>query len=131
MDQGPRAAEPRPWWQDADRRNRFAVVVLAALMLSSMLFVAFTILLRGDTRVMVVTMEPNVGQANRDGLRAACGDLPGITPVKDRGNPDPNVQGRFPVRFDIAGTTIVQEAALVECLNANQARYGIRGFLPE
>ena len=63
------------------------------------------------------------------GLAADTGK--GISVVADQGNPDPAVQGRFPVRFDIADTTTQQEAALLNCLNVNSERYRVRGYLPE
>ena len=121
-----------PWWRDARRRARAAVIVFAALALAGILFPAFTnYLFAGDQRVMVVTMAPNAGQEARQALKDACGDLPGISVVADRGNPDPRVQGRFPVRFDIAGTTKDQETELIRCLNENGDRFGVVGYLPE
>ncbi|MCW2613348.1 MAG: hypothetical protein JWN08_342 [Frankiales bacterium] len=123
--------QQRPWWQDARQRNRAALITLAGLLFTSMLFVAFTVLARGDVRVMVVTLENDAGQANREGLKAACGGLPGISVVEDKGNPDPRIQGRFPVRFSIGGTTQRQESALIRCLNDNRARYQVVGYLPE
>ena len=123
--------EQGPWWRDARRRTRAAVVVFAALALAGILFPAFTnYLFAGDRRVMVVTMAPNAGQEARQALKDACGDLPGISVVADRGNPDPRIQGRFPVRFDIADTTPAQEAALQACFNQHED-LGIVGFLPE
>ena len=104
----------------------------AAIALSSMLFVAFSnYLFAGDRRVMVVTLANNAGQANREGLKQACGALPGISVVPDQGNPDPRIQGRFPVRFGIADTTPAQESGLIRCLNENRARFAVVGFLPE
>lgn len=123
--------EQLSWWQDAQQRNRAALITLAGLLLTSMLFVAFTVFARGDVRVMVVTLENDAGQANREGLKAACGSLPGISVVEDKGNPDPRIQGRFPVRFGIGGTTQQQESALIRCLNDNRARYQVVGYLPE
>lgn len=124
--------QQQPWWRDAGKRNRAAVITFAALALTSMLFVAFSnYLFAGDQRVMVVQMEMDAGQDNREGLKQACGSLPGISVVADQGNPDPAVQGRFPVRFDIADTTTQQEAALLNCLNVNSERYRVRGYLPE
>lgn len=126
------AAEPEPWWRDAQRRNRAALIVFATLALGGILFPAFSnYLFAGDQRVMVVTMEPNAGQDKREGLKRVCGDLPGISVVPDRGDPDPRIQGRFPVRFDIADTTTQQEVALLRCLNDNRARFGVVGYLPE
>ena len=125
-------AEPSPWWRHARQRNRAAVVAFAGLALTSMLFVAFSnYLFAGDQRVMVVTLQNGAGQEAREGLKAACGSLSGISVVADQGNPDPRIQGRFPVRFDIADTTPQQESGLIRCLNDNRERYGVVGYLPE
>ena len=124
--------QQRAWWQDARTRNRVALIAFGSLVLTSMLFVAFSnYLFAGDQRVMVVTLENDAGQARREGLKQACGTLPGISVVADQGDPDPRVQGRFPVRFDIADTTPQQESALIGCLNANRVRFGVVGFIPE
>lgn len=128
----PEGAEARPWWQDARSRNRVALIAFGSLVLTSMLFVAFSnYLFAGDQRLMVVTLENGAGQDKREGLKQACGSLPGISVIPDRGNPDPRVQGRFPVRFRIADTTQAQEAALIRCLNDNEQAYGVVGYLPE
>ncbi len=125
-------AEQQPWWRDARRRNRAALVTFAALALGGILFPAFSnYLFAGDRRVLVVTLEQDAGQTRREGLKAACGTLPGISVVADKGKSDPRIQGRFPVRFDIAGTTTQQEAALLRCLNQNRERFAVRGYLPE
>jgi hypothetical protein len=117
-----------PWWRDAGRRTRAVVTAFATLALLGMLFAGFTILLAGDERVLVVTMDADAGQQKRDSLKRACGSLPGVSVVADRGNPDPRIQGRFPVRFDIADITDRQLAALQTCINQQP---GVRGFLPE
>lgn len=118
-----------PWWRDSRRRTRAAVGTFLALALAGILFPAFTnYLFAGDQRVLVVTMDQDADQADRDRLKQACGSLPGISVVPDRGNPDPRVQGRFTVRFDIADTTQRQETALASCLNRQE---GVRGFLTE
>ena len=123
--------QTRPWWQDKQRRDRALLIAFATLALLGILFVAFTnYLFAGDQRVMVVTMVPNAGQEARQALKDACGDLPGIGVVADAGNPDPRIQGRFPVRFRIADTTHAQEAALIRCLNDNRD-LGVLGYLPE
>ncbi len=125
-------AAQQPWWRDARQRNRAALVTLAVLALGGILFPAFSnYLFAGDRRVLVVTLEQDAGQDRREGLKAACGTLPGVSVVPDRGNPDPRIQGRFPVRFDIADTTTQQEAALLLCLNQNRERFAVRGYLPE
>jgi len=125
-------AAQQPWWREARRRNRAALVTFAALALGGILFPAFSnYLFAGDRRVLVVTLQQDAGQAKREGLKAACGVLPGISVVPDRGNPDPRIQGRFPVRFDIADTTTQQEAALLLCLNQNRERFAVLGYLPE
>ena len=131
VDRPTRSASGRSWWQDQSSRNRALLIGFAALALLGILYPAFTnYLFAGDQRVMVVTMRQNAGQEARQALKDACGDLPGIGVVADRGNPDPRVQGRFPVRFDIADTTQAQEAALLRCLNEN-ADLGVLGYLPE
>lgn len=107
------------------------VGVFAALALAGILFPAFTnYLFAGDQRVLVVTMEQGAGQPAREALKRACGDLPGVSVVPDRGDPDPRIQGRFPVRFDIADSTQRQEAALQGCVN-NHEDLGVVGFLVE
>lgn len=124
--------EPPPWWQDRRARNRAAIIAFAVLAIGGILFPAFSnYLFAGDRRVMVVTLANGAGQSVRDGLKSACGGLPGISVVADQGNPDPRIQGRFPVRFSIADTTPAQESALIRCLNDNRTRFRVVGFLPE
>lgn len=124
------APQGGPWWRDAGRRTRVVVITFLALALAGILFPAFTkYLFGGDQRVLVVTMQPDAGQEARQALKDACGGLPGVTVVPDQGNPDPSIQGRFPVRFDIGDTSAAQEAALQSCINDNGDR--VVGFLPE
>jgi hypothetical protein len=121
--------QTQPWWRDARQRTRAVVGVFATLALIGILFPAFANrLFAGDRRVMVVTMEADAGLENRAELKRACGSLPGISVVADRG--DPSIQGSFPVRFDIADTTLRQEAALQACLNEH-SDLGVVGFLVE
>jgi len=125
-------ASQQPWWRDARRRNRAALVTFAVLALGGILFPAFSnYLFAGDQRVLVVTLEQDAGQDRREGLKAACGTLPGVSVVPDRGNPDPRIQGRFPVRFDIGDITTQQQAMLLQCLNQNRERFAVLGYLPE
>lgn len=129
MHESPATTSPAagPWWRDARRRNRVAVVVFAALALLGILYPAVTnYLLGGDRRVVVVTLEQGADQADRQEVKRACGSLPGVTVVADRGNPDPRVQGRFPVRFSIAGATTRQQAALEACVNELDVVLGFR-----
>jgi hypothetical protein len=115
----------------ASRRTTTILISLfAALMVSSIVVTGvFNHLLAGDPRVMVVTMQQDAGQAGRDQLKRDCGSLPGVTVVADRGRDDPAVQGRFPVRFGLAGATPAQEAALESCID--QHRSVVRGLLIE
>ena len=121
--------QPAPWWRDASRRNRALLATFATLALGGILFPAFTeYLFAGDQRVLVVTMDQDAGQEQRVALKEACGDLPGVTVVADRGDPSPRIQGRFPVRFDIGDITDRELAALTSCINRQP---GVRGFLAE
>ena len=121
--------QPTPWWRDARRRTRAAVAVFATLALAGILFPAFTnYLFAGDKRVVVVTMAQDARQEQREGLKQACGSLPGVRVIADRGNPDPRVQGRFPVRFDVKDITASQYAALTSCINDQP---GVRGLITE
>lgn len=122
----PTASRP-PWWRDRERRNRAAIIAFAALALASMLFVAFAnYLFAGDRRVLVVTMAQDAEPGAREQLKQSCGDLPSVTVVPDRGNPDPRLQNRFTVRFAIAGATDRELSALQRCVNDVP---GVRGFL--
>jgi hypothetical protein len=120
--------EQRSWWRDGRTRTRVAVGAFLGLATLGILFAGFVRFTEGDRRVLVVTMEQDAGQALRDGLKAACGSLPGVSVVADRGNPDPRIQGRFPVRFAIGGITDSQLSALAACVNDQP---GVRGFLTE
>ena len=112
------------------RTNTILISGFAALSLMAILVTGvFNYLLAGDPRVLVVTMEQNAGQEARERLKRDCGSLPGIRVVADRGDKSPLVQGRFPVRFDIAGTTPEQEAALEACVNEHADI--VRGLLTE
>lgn len=122
-------APTQRWWQDPQKRTRAVLVAFAGLALASILFVAFNnYLFAGDRRILIVTMEQDIGQEAREALRAACGSLPGVRQIADRGNPDPRIQGRFPVRFDIKDITNQDYARLTACINDQP---GVRGFLED
>ena len=119
------------WWRHQSSRNRVAVSTFASLALLGILYPAFTnYLFAGDKRVMVVTMQQGAGQDARERLKAACGALPNVRVIADRGDPDPRVQGRFPVRFDIGDTSAREQAALEACINDN-GDIGVRGTFVE
>ena len=110
-------------------RSKVLLSVGGGILLLSMLVTAVSILLSPPHRVLVVTMVQDADQADRIALKEACGSLPGVTVVADKGNPDASVQGRFPVRFDISEATREQETALTTCINDNGEK--VRGFLTE
>ena len=111
------------------RRGKVLVTTFAVLIALSMVVTAVNILTRGTQLVEVVTMTQDATQADREALKQACGGLPGIAVVKDQGNPDPEVQGRFPVRFDLAKATTSQRIALESCIQKHGDK--VRGFLSE
>ena len=118
-----------PWWRDAQARNKALLIAFAAIALTGMLFTAFTnYLFAGDQRVLRVTMVQDAGQPAREALKRACGDLPGISVVPDKGNPDPRIQGRFPVRFDVADTTPAEYSALTGCIDRQDK---VLGYITE
>ena len=118
--------ETQVWWRDKRPRDRALLIAFAVLALTGILFVAFTnYLFAGDQRVVRVTMVQDAGQPAREALKQACGDLPGVTPVPDRGDPDPRIQGRFPVRFDVSDSTPAEYAALAGCIDEQEKVLGI------
>lgn len=111
-------------------RTKVLLVIGGVLMVGSILVTGiFGFLLAPPQKVLVVTMEPSAGERGREQLKADCGGLPGVSVVADKGNPNPEVQGRFPVRFDIGEATVQQEAALEACINRHPET--VRGFLTE
>jgi hypothetical protein len=111
-----------------ERGNKVLLAVGGVLGAGSIVMAGvFAYFIEGRDRVLVVTMREGVTQADREALRELCGGLPGVTPVKDRGNPDPELQRRFPVRFVITGATPRQEAALETCVGTRPDL--VRGFL--
>ena len=100
-----------------------------AIVLFGMLVAGINILLSPPKLVEVVTMTQDATQADRQALKDACGGLPGVSVVPDQGNPNPEVQRRFTVRFDIGRATTMQRIALETCINAHGEH--VRGFLAE
>jgi hypothetical protein len=112
------------------RTNTLLIWVFGVLAVTSILVTGvFNHLLAGDPRVLVVTMAQDAGQPGREQLKRDCGTLPGVSVVADQGDPRPQIQGQFPVRFKIGGTTPRQEAALESCINKHGAL--VRGVLTE
>ncbi len=110
-------------------RAKVLLAVGGVLLLLSMLVTGvFSFLLAPPQKVLVVTMQPTAVEEDRQQLKADCGGLPGVKLVRDQGNPNPDIQGRFPVRFDIGRATVTQEAALEQCINRHAT---VRGFLSE
>ena len=112
------------------KRAKVLISLAGTLVLFSMLVTAvFSFLLAPARKTQVVTMKAGSGQEAREALKVDCGRLSGVTVIADRGNPDPHVQGRFPVRFDIGTATPSQEAALHTCINGHTDT--VEGFITE
>ena len=110
-------------------RAKWLLAVGGTLLLLSMLVTGvFGFLLAPPNKVLVVTLTAESGEAQREELKADCGGLPGVKVVADKGNPSPEIQGRFPVRFDIGEATVQEESALETCINRHAY---VRGFLSE
>lgn len=125
------AGQSARWWRRQSSRNRVAITGFASLALLGILYPAFTnYLFAGDQRVMVVSMQQGAGQEARERLKAACGGLPNVRVIADRGNPDPRIQGRFPVRFDIAATSAREQTQLEACIN-DHSDIGVLGLFVE
>jgi hypothetical protein len=110
-------------------RGKVLIGVFAGIVVLSMLITGIKILTGPTKLVEVVTMTQDATQEDRVALKQVCGGLPGITVVKDVGNPAASVQGRFPVRFDLGKATTEQRIALESCINAHGQK--VRGFLTE
>ena len=121
--------EPSAQARPLSTRAKVLIAVGGVLVLLSMVVTGvFSFLLAPPQKVLVVTLVQDADQSDREQLKADCGRLPGVTVVADKGNRDPQVQGRFPVRFDIGEATVQQEAELERCINAHDT---VRGFLSE
>lgn len=66
-------------------------------------------------REMVVVFMPNATPADAARVRAAC---PGKPPIKQEPKAKDNLASnrRYPLRYDITGTSDAQQAALMTCL---------------
>ena len=116
------------WWNDRQKRGYVVIGAFLVLAFLGTLMPAVNALFSGDTRVMRVEMKQGAGQPAREALRQACGSLPRVQVIADRGNPDPQVQGRFPVRFGMKDMDQAQETALAACISSQP---GVRGYLVE
>lgn len=80
-----------------------------------------------DERTVNVLLRDGFTAADVDRLREACGTLPGIgvlpPPREDKAS-----SRRYPIRFDIGGTSGNQVTALTGCLDADPL---VRGVLVE
>lgn len=111
-------------------RSKVLIAVGGAIVLFSMLVTGlFSFLLAPPNKVLVVTMVPGSGEQARQQLKDDCGHLPGVKVVADKGNRDPRIQGRFPVRFDIGRASVPEEAALETCINRHRST--VIGFISE
>ena len=112
------------------RGNRILIISFAVLGVGSIALAGvFAYFVRGKDVTLVVSLQQGAGQAQRQALKDACGSLPEVSVTRDLGNPDPLVQGRFPVRFTITHASFAQQAALEACV----VRQGpiVRGFITE
>jgi hypothetical protein len=110
-------------------RAKILIGVGGAIVLFGMLIAGFNILFGPPKLVEVVTMTQDATQEDRQALKAACGSLPGVRVVPDQGNPSVEIQGRFPVRFDLGHATTSQRITLESCINKHGSK--VRGFLAE
>jgi len=118
---------PTAYRQPLSRRAKVLIAMGGSIMLIGIVATAvFKYLLADPRGVLVVTLQPEAGQSQRVALKTDCGGLPGISVVADQGNPDPRIQGRFPVRFDIGSATAAQEAALQTCIARHDTVRGVR-----
>ena len=103
--------------QPLSSRGKALLWIGGLLLLASMLVTGvFAFLLAPPDKVIVVFLNPGAGQSAREQLKADCGGLPGVEVVADKGNPDPEVQGRFPVRFAVGRATAPEQTALQSCI---------------
>jgi hypothetical protein len=113
--------------QPLSTRAKVLLAVGGTILVLGMLATAvFNYLLAPPKGTLVVLLEPEAGQVARAALKADCGGLPGIKVVADQGNPDPEVQGRFPVRFDIGSASAQEETALQTCIARHEHVRGVR-----
>lgn len=104
------------WWQGRKGTNRVLIAAFGFLAITAIVMAGiFTRLLGGDSRQVVVNMQQGITEADRQTVKDACGGLPGISVIADRGRADR--QYAFPVRFRLTGSTPAQESALYACLD--------------
>jgi len=115
------------WWQGRQGVNRVLIACFAFLAITAIVVAGvFSRLLAGDSRQVLVNMRQGITDADRQTVKDACGVLPGISVIADRG--DPAKQAVFPVRFRLSGSSPAEESALYACLNGFPQL--VRGFDP-
>jgi hypothetical protein len=118
---------PSAYRQPLSRRAKILIAVAGSIALIGIVATAvFNYLLADPRGTLVVDLVPGAGQQAREQLRGDCGGLPGIEAVADKGDPDPEVQGRFPVRFSIGSATGAQQTALETCVLRHEMVRGVR-----
>lgn len=118
-----------PEGKPLSNRAKVLIAIAGVLGLLSILITGvFTYLLAPPNKVLVVSMVAGTGESAREQLKADCGKLPGVKVVADQGSRNPDIQGRFPVRFQIGLASPAQEAALEACINRHTT---VLGYLAE
>src|SRR4051794_27786977 len=110
-------------------RAKVLIGVGGAIVLFGMLVAGVNILLGPPKLVEVVTMAQDATQEDRQALKDAWGDLPGVRVVYNLCTPDPEAQGPFPARSDTSRASDKQRISPETCINAHGSK--VRGFLTE
>lgn len=104
------------WWEGRKGTNRIIITAFGVLAATAIVVTGiFTRLVPGDSRQVLINVNQGITDADRTTVKQACGHLPGISVIADRGNPAR--QFAFPIRFRLTGSTPAQESALYACVN--------------